>query len=117
MLSGLVGLKRVASAKRSTHAENREEHTQDFSNGRQPTLGEAFLEVIHRPAVDHAIGIHIAVLHTQRAFNKLGRHTQQTADNHPKRCPGTTSGNRDGDPSNVAQTNRSRNRGRESLEV
>ena len=53
--------------------------------------------------MNRAIGSDIAVLNTQCAFDELGRHAQQTANNHPERGPRTSGRDRHSNAGNVAQ--------------
>ena len=61
--------------------------------------------------------IDVTIAHTQRAFGKLCGHADKTQDNHPECRTRPALGNRNRDPRDIPQSDRSRQGCSERLEM
>jgi hypothetical protein len=114
---GLVGLERVAAAQRAEDAEDGEGRGEHLAEAGLALLGQATGQVEHRSAGDRAVRVLAPVLHAQGALGELGRHPEQTRDDHPERRTGTAQRDGDRHAGDVAEPDGPGHRGGEGLEV
>src|SRR5690606_32209824 len=83
LAGGLVSLKCIAPAKRAADAKDREDHREHLTQGPELDRLKASREIVHRPAVNGAVLVDIAILDAQRTLNELRGHAQKARDDHP----------------------------------
>ena len=113
---GLVGLEHVARTQTGADAKDRKYDGHYFS-ATQTALGEPLGHVIHRAARDGAVRVFVAIFDAQRALGELGRHAQQTGDNHPEGGARSADADRHCNAGDVAQAHGARERSGERLEM
>ena len=98
-------------------AENRKEGGKDRPESCITALCEPLLNVMHRASRYGAVRIDPAVGDAERAFHHLGRHSQDARQDHPEHGSGTADRNGHGDSRDVADADRSGERGAQRLEM
>lgn len=117
---GLVDLEEVAAEQPEEQDHNRGEDGEHLAEGPAvlpEALGEPLGQVVHRPAGDGAVGVDLAVLHTEGDLDELGGHAEEAAEDHPERGSGTADGDGDGHTGDVAEADRAGDGGGERLKV
>ncbi len=101
---GLVGLKHVAATEGATDAKQGKHEPEQFGNQEgKPSLLEADFQVVHRSAIDRAVGMHLAIDLGERALVELGRHAKQADQHHPDNSAWAAQLNRHRHARDVAQ--------------
>ena len=67
--------------------------------------------------MDDTVLVDLTVFHTERAFDELRAHAEQSGDDHPEGGAGTAECDSHADTRNIAQPHGSRQGGRQGLEV
>ena len=117
--SHVPGLKHIATGYPEHDQRNREQQPHDDAESCQfrRQCGETLFAHPHGSAVG-LIGIaHVAVQQGQRDLGALDRHADQTHHPHPEYRARPPQADRDGHASDIAETDRGRQRGRQGLEM
>ncbi|MDQ1179008.1 hypothetical protein QE397_000463 [Rhodococcus sp. SORGH_AS 301] len=100
---GLVRLEHVSAGDAEEDDDHGVDGGHDLPDSAHPALREPLGEVLHGTTGDGAVLVDVAVLHTQRALDELGGHTEEAGEDHPQRGTGSAQGDRDRDTGDVAE--------------